>query len=868
MHPRSADETRPSRIPYVAGASNPALTLPADARRRGAATADAGTVAADNTGPRSAHAASANSAAVAPLATHLFAVAIVALLVFLVTGAPAQALTVAITDPTEGETVSGSVTILGTSDVVPPGRVAVSIDGGAFNEASGTDPWTYVWDASSTSPGAHAIVARARQQIQGPAVFDTVNVTVSAPGLSVQIVSPLEGSTIIGTFVVTGTSSGATAVSLQIDAGPFYPANGVDPWDYVIEDGLLSPGPHSVTARAEDGFGGFAFDTVAFLAGDSSPGTQAVTYTSSVDGEAMILKLYLPTGFDPAGPPVPLVCHLHGGGGLGVISPDMQSELDDRGWIGIAPDGRAWGLAAAGCSWGTSAAYVDNPDPNVGPGERDILDAIDWAAANFPVDPDRVYLTGFSMGGRGTYIIGLRNPDRFAAIAPTAPASDMFEIYTRRPDPCICKEGMVGGKPGDSPFVDTMYKITSGRFLLENAYNLPVFHAHGTIDRVATNDKSDPNAPYWHGWHMTLDYWDGTVTTPDTNGGISGWGNDCFVGPDSLLPFTFNFGHTPNLTDLRAAFPAAYDWAFMFTPVDHTPDPKWIHGTAMAPGDLGVEDPENPGTLLGIYEFFSRHTRIASPSTVVFKTFTDTHRSAYWATIDIDQPWQDRPGAIRAVRDSVANQLSLELAHVRQVEIDLPRAQLAFGPGITLIVPIAPLDQPAFDPALAVPGEPLAPTLVLHGAFDGLTQVAATLDGVPVDPGLLVWTEEQLTVGPLDVGSGGTLVLIGNPSTTGVGEAGAPTRFAMELASGNPVSRRAAEKIAFRVELPVDTSVRIDLFDVAGRLRASLLEDHLIAGQHLLLLPREAWSRIASGVYLVRMSAQQFSATRRLVVLP
>ena len=35
-----------------------------------------------------------------------------------------------------------------------------------------------------------------------------------------------------------------------------------------------------------------------------------------------------------------------------------------------------------------------------------------------PVDPDRVYLTGESMGGYGTWEIAVRYPDRFAAIAP------------------------------------------------------------------------------------------------------------------------------------------------------------------------------------------------------------------------------------------------------------------------------------------------------------------------------------------------------------------------------------------------------------------------------------------------------------------
>jgi|GEM_PF-3505549 hypothetical protein len=32
-----------------------------------------------------------------------------------------------------------------------------------------------------------------------------------------------------------------------------------------------------------------------------------------------------------------------------------------------------------------------------------------------------------------------------------------------------------------------MYKMQSANFLIENAYNLPVFHAHGTKDNLAYN---------------------------------------------------------------------------------------------------------------------------------------------------------------------------------------------------------------------------------------------------------------------------------------------------------------------------------------------------------------------------------------------
>jgi predicted peptidase len=43
---------------------------------------------------------------------------------------------------------------------------------------------------------------------------------------------------------------------------------------------------------------------------------------------------------------------------------------------------------------------------------------LDEIASNHRIDPDRVYLTGLSMGGTGTWAMATRYPDRFAAIVP------------------------------------------------------------------------------------------------------------------------------------------------------------------------------------------------------------------------------------------------------------------------------------------------------------------------------------------------------------------------------------------------------------------------------------------------------------------
>ncbi len=51
--------------------------------------------------------------------------------------------------------------------------------------------------------------------------------------------------------------------------------------------------------------------------------------------------------------------------------------------------------------------------------ESDVLMAlITQLEKDYPIDPDRIYVTGLSMGGYGTWALAMRYPKKFAAIAP------------------------------------------------------------------------------------------------------------------------------------------------------------------------------------------------------------------------------------------------------------------------------------------------------------------------------------------------------------------------------------------------------------------------------------------------------------------
>ena len=60
---------------------------------------------------------------------------------------------------------------------------------------------------------------------------------------------------------------------------------------------------------------------------------------------------------------------------------------------------------------------------------------INYIEENYRIDADRIYVTGLSMGGHGTWSLATTYPNRFAAIAPVCGWIDFFEIYKLKNTP-------------------------------------------------------------------------------------------------------------------------------------------------------------------------------------------------------------------------------------------------------------------------------------------------------------------------------------------------------------------------------------------------------------------------------------------------
>ena len=167
------------------------------------------------------------------------------------------------------------------------------------------------------------------------------------------------------------------------------------------------------------------------------------TYTfEEAGGIEQEYGLYVPTGYD-TGRATPLVVALHGlgSGTMYMMEYNNLVELAERhGFIVATPMGfneRGWyGARGQGNDFNRRR---DDPGPeNLGElSEQDVLNVLATVREDYTVDESRIYLIGQSMGGGGTWYLGTKYSDIWAALAPMAPAvyisPDILESATHLP---------------------------------------------------------------------------------------------------------------------------------------------------------------------------------------------------------------------------------------------------------------------------------------------------------------------------------------------------------------------------------------------------------------------------------------------------
>jgi predicted peptidase len=187
------------------------------------------------------------------------------------------------------------------------------------------------------------------------------------------------------------------------------------------------PGPQ----RPRSGPGGPS-QGVARAQQPGAKGDQQRRYFFAEAGAEMPYRLYVPRTYD-AGTKTPLVVALHGYGGdqnyFFAALAELPDLLEQHRFILAAP----MGYSAGG--WYGAPLDIPGNRPRSGGqpppvtqsveemkrerylSETDVMNVLALVTHEYNVDPDRTFLMGHSMGGMGTYVLGQKYAEQWAAIA-------------------------------------------------------------------------------------------------------------------------------------------------------------------------------------------------------------------------------------------------------------------------------------------------------------------------------------------------------------------------------------------------------------------------------------------------------------------
>ena len=201
-----------------------------------------------------------------------------------------------------------------------------------------------------------------------------------------------------------------------------------------------------------------------------SKGRRVHGHRSPLDGSVQPMGVTIPDSYDGSRP-VRLYVWLHGRdqrlseasfiARFPTVPTSLQYKTADLGQITLDVYGR----------WNNANHWA---------GEVDIYEAIAAVQRRYKIDPDRIILRGFSLGGAGAWHVALHNPDRFAAAEIGA------GTYPRR-------SGMPGFPPHQAATLRIWENIIDWSL---NAFNFPLLGHDGDTDtQVSAIPPMPPGTP-------------------------------------------------------------------------------------------------------------------------------------------------------------------------------------------------------------------------------------------------------------------------------------------------------------------------------------------------------------------------------------
>jgi predicted peptidase len=218
------------------------------------------------------------------------------------------------------------------------------------------------------------------------------------------------------------------------------------------------------------------------FAADQKPPTGFLAETLTQGGQTYRYVVYVPRNYD-ATRQWPLILFLHGAG-----------ECGTDGWkhVGV---GLGAAIVANAAAWPFIVVLPQKPELVNAWEEYDepLMAMVAKARKDYNVDGNRLYLTGLSQGGHGTWILGARHADMWAAIAPICgyaglpdsdPAQKLETAYPAITDPglrALLSRSWPNGTNIHPATVDEMAR---------DLKDMPLWAFHGEADQTVPVQES------------------------------------------------------------------------------------------------------------------------------------------------------------------------------------------------------------------------------------------------------------------------------------------------------------------------------------------------------------------------------------------
>jgi len=171
--------------------------------------------------------------------------------------------TVYITNPADGTTVSGMITVSAeAADEVGVVGVQFQVDGSNLGAEDTSAPYSTPWDTRAAPNGLHTLTAVARDAAGNTRISAAITVTVSNSTDTIpptaSLTAPANNATLSGSVVISANASdnvGVAGVQFRVDGVNLGPEDTSEPFTAPWDTTTVANGQHTLTAVARDASG-------------------------------------------------------------------------------------------------------------------------------------------------------------------------------------------------------------------------------------------------------------------------------------------------------------------------------------------------------------------------------------------------------------------------------------------------------------------------------------------------------------------------------------------------------------------------------------------------------------------------------------